>query len=64
MAKTADPLPMVLTGVKLQAQRPKNYPLSTIKAPEVLSDRTKVTGSQFKEIQVSSTVHTLEKVLE
>ncbi len=52
---------MVLTEVK---QRPKNYPLFKIKAPDVLSDRTKVTGGQFKEIPVSSTVHTLEKVLE
>ncbi len=43
---------MVLKDVMLQ-RRLKNYPLSKIKATGVLSDRTKVTGGQFKEIQVS-----------
>ena len=52
--------------LKLQRQRPKNYPLSKIKAPDVL-DRTKVSCGQRKKIQVSSKsdkVVTLEKVLE
>ncbi len=59
MNNTEDPLPMVLTH--------KELPTVENQGSRCLSDRTKVTGGQFKEIQVSSKssmVVTLEKVRE